>query len=163
MINGYLDKLLGPFPKFYFELKNSNKEGTEWYGETSSIDLKINDYEDLPFEITIGELIEIGEEDNYIIHKEAKDFKCFYKVLRHNNKFIFKEIISYITISMTPMDNDWIEVTHECEVGCECHGDEQPFHYDRYILDCLEMYIFFPQELVDIWIKRTFPDWYNSW
>ena len=33
----------------------------------------------------------------------------------------------------------------------------------RYILDCLDVYIFFPHELVDIWNKRTFPDWYNSW
>lgn len=159
MINGYLEKLLGRFPEFYFELKYSNKDGTEWYGETSTIDQEINDYEDLPFEITIGELIEIGEEHNYIIHKEAKDFKCFYKVMRHNDKFIFKEIISYKTISRTLMDNEWMELTHECEVGCDCNDDEEPFHFDRYIVDCLDVFILFPQELVDIWIKKTFPYW----
>ena len=163
MINGYLEKLIDPFPEFYFELEYSNKEGTEWYGETSRIDLKINDYDELPFEIRIGELIEIGEEPNYIFHKDAKDFKCFYKVMRHDENFIIKEIISYKTISKTLMDDEWIEITHECEVGCECHEDGQPFHYDRYIVDCLDVYIFFPHELVDIWNKRTFPDWYNSW
>ena len=164
MINGYLEKLLGRFPRFDFELKYSNKEGTEWYGETSRIDLEIKDYSNLPFEIIIiGETIEIDEEPYYIIHKEARDFKAFYKIMRYDDKFILKELISYTTISKTPYDTDWVNVTYECEVGCECHEDKQPFHYDRYIVDCLDVYIFFPHELVDIWNKRTFPDWYNSW
>ena len=33
MINGYLEKLLGQFPRFYFELKYSNKTRLEQYIE----------------------------------------------------------------------------------------------------------------------------------
>lgn len=163
MINGKLEKLIGPLPKFDFQLKYSNKEGTEWYGVTSSVDLVIKDYNDLPFEIEIMEDFPFDAEPDYLIHKEAKDFKCFYEVMRHNDKFIFKEIVSYKTISMTLMDDDWMEVTHECEVGCNCNDDKQPLHYDRYIVDVLEAFIMFPSELDEIWSRKTFPEWHNSW